>query len=154
MKTATELGITKAELANLIKVRDLLASNAIEKGTRFSEDKSDAFNMGYSCSSKDVACGSIMCIGGWMRTFELGLKPNGYGVYAISGSHADDITAYVDNAQGKPIGSLFWPMDEYGDVRLDLTSITPAEAVVAIDNFLRTGNPDWDNAAPRPADRS
>lgn len=143
MKTHTELGLTESELVNLKKVRDLLSSNAIEKGSRGTEDEKDVFNMAYSCSQKDHSCGSILCIGGWLKLFELDLKPDDLGIYAISDGDQDRISDYVDAAQAKPIGDLFWPSDEYGEVRDDINSITAHQAVRAIDNFLRTGKPNW-----------
>ena len=77
------------------------------------------FSMAYAQAIDD--CKTVRCIGGWMAHYMA--IPN--------------VTGYV-NFQNE-LHDLFYP----DDVSVDWDDITPAQAVLAIDNFLDTGEPEW-----------
>ena len=102
--------MTNEEHEALIKVRDLLASGALN----------GQFNMNYAEAIGD--CGTVRCIGGWMAHYMT--IPN--------------VTGYVNFHS--ELHDLFHPDDDGG---IDWDDITPGQAVLAIDNFLATGKPEW-----------
>lgn len=126
--THEELGITKAELAALRKVRNALA------GGRYKHIKTDRlvkiddeggklphkqmFNMAYW--EHNVGCGTVCCIGGWMHNI----------------THTE---------RSASLGDLFYP--DLGDEDA-WDRVTPKRAVRAIDSFLKTGDPKWERVVP------
>jgi hypothetical protein len=104
------------------------------------------FDMGHSCTVQE--CGSVACIGGTVGLFCNMPDPAKY-VMAID--HAGGVlkplyfpqwnngeTVYLAaGAPGAPAGSYGW------------RSITPKMAAAAVDNFLRTGKPNWDKVIPK-----
>ena len=72
-------------------------------------------------------CGTFACIGGHMAQL---MGMTGY----------EEIQSYV--SAHKDLHELFYP-DSEEDLNWD--DITPTQAVMAIDNFLKTGNPEWND---------
>lgn len=107
--------MTPQEREALIRVRDKLAFGALK------------LNMQMIRSS----CGTAHCIGGWMYVF---LKPSEVGYH--------DIWSYVQQGgctRSQKLKSLFYPQT----LNRKWGNITPAQAVRAIDNFLKDGFPRW-----------
>lgn len=136
MRTAEELSITEEELAALLKVREGLASGCFvhvpdveEVDLPDDEDsplvKARKFNMNYT--GIQASCGTVACIGGWMKTV---MTPD-----AIPSEMRDYVYGYRHHV----IGKLFFPKLEIDDY----DRITPEQSVQAIDNFLATGDPRW-----------
>lgn len=137
-KSAEELGIQVWEYDALLQVRDLLATGKIEHNRDLLRRSKDVetrptkriFNMEITHDPDRWACGTVGCIGGW--------------VWAL---HKNDDRAvggpeYVKGHEyGGPLGRLYYPKLPGGVAAYK--SITPKQAVIAIDNFLTTGNPDW-----------
>lgn len=131
--------LTKKERAALVVVRDMLDSGLIEHkrdvstfNDCFSEQVYRAkrfFNM--SLAVGDSGCGTVACIGGWTAA-TMGLEP-------------DEAAAFVMrySERGK-FSELFYPPPA-----IDYEKITPAQAVKAIDNFLRTGKPRWSSVGAK-----
>jgi hypothetical protein len=153
MKTNEELQITRAERLALLNTRALLRDPFVP----LSSDRAElglgvSFNM--SASSEIYECGTAMCIGGFMKLFMLGAKPTSKGVYNITPKREELIDKYVLSHEpfftsrpnsNRPIAKLFYPPDEL----TPWSNITKEMAIKAIDNFLKTGKPDWMRAAGR-----
>lgn len=127
--------LTKKERAALTAVRDLLDGGLLEYQrdvSGFSRWSLDAvyrirrfFNMSVAIGEAD--CGTVGCIGGWMAA-NMGLTPS-------------QAQAYVYGFEGRgKFNELFFPSV---DNDTSYAKITPRQAVKAIDNFLKTGNPRW-----------
>ena len=122
IKNHERLDLSFAEFGALLGARTLLATGALVHGTK-PDGKIHAFDMGFACRTKD--CGSVACIGGTMAQ--------------IMGMNDDDAVSYVaDKEAYDPIGKLFYPPDN-----IIYETITPRQAIKAIDNFLATGKPLW-----------
>ena len=111
-----KIGITKREYDLLIKVRGLLDTAKLKHSKARIFAPAHGFNMDEWVLNGRF-CGTVCCIGGWMGLDE-------------------------DEGFSKPLDNLFWP-DLPRSVWRD---ITPAQAVVAIDNFIATGDPNWHSA--------
>lgn len=152
MKTAEELGITQKELRNLIRVRNMLKHRRVGKAEdAYATQENDAFNMERTCSNfsnryKDHNCGTIMCIGGWMKAFELNLSKDATGNLIIDQESAGIIHRYVKTAQGN-LRNLFYP-NRGGHTLSTFNPVTRKHAVAAIDNFLEHGEPRWEKILP------
>lgn len=123
-KTARQLKITEGELKALKKVqRGLNSGEYRHVKNSFMGRKSSGkpiFNM--AIENESYSCGQVACIGDWM---------------ALQIKHKDP-AGYVHSKHGKPIHELFFPPDEF-----DWEDITPKNAAAAIDNFRKTGDPNW-----------
>lgn len=131
-----QLGIKEQEFWALLHVRDELergdivhfdcgaAVDAVVTGV-----KKRWFDMGVGGDRH--GCGTLGCIGGWMYA---AMHPK-----ARVGRMQD----YVDRHQGvsSPFHELFFGRT--------WSSITPAQGVKAIDNFLEFGKPDWEEVLGR-----
>lgn len=130
-------GLSFAELGALLGTRALIAEGYMEhsRDTRNIPGDQHIINMSISCNVE--GCGSIGCIGGTMAM--------------IMGMRATQAAQYVHN-QGLAVGpynhrdpdrdplrNLFFPPREY-----EYRTITPKQMVAAIDNFINTGNADWE----------
>ena len=128
-----ELRITDAEHRALREVRELFASGAVQHDHDKDYDKPNGFNM--DCHLVEGSCGTTACIGGWMWTI-------------LTRDHVStSLTAnrYVRDERSVTLQSLFYPpMEEIDDMSYD--DITPGAALLAIDSFLATGNPNWPHA--------
>ncbi len=156
MKTAEELQITERERAFLIRARDILDTMDYRKPTQIQGDGTYLFDMGTVLRPLDpseaqvnpideeaynnhlismgqpgatpgtYACGSAGCIAGLMNLLA-GLDPEGllWPAYTAGRVAMDEL---------HPFYSLFFP----GTVNYGRA--TPADAVMAINNFLETGD--------------
>jgi hypothetical protein len=116
--------MTPKEREALINVRNGLASGRYihapePRYDELEEPGHDYFNMDEYGST----CGTVRCIGGWMAA-ELG---------------ADALVFITQGGAHGDLGPLFYP----GEIDRPWGSITPDEAIAAIDNFLKHGNPYW-----------
>ena len=154
-KTHEELGITFAEWGALWGFKAIAEAGIVLKhvpakaqspwilmreypGVHF-------FDMGMTC--KIDGCGSVACIGGTVGMFCQMPNPGGY-VNNI-GDNRDRETSTLE--------PLYFPKwNNGGDVRLKSKElgnygwekITPEMAAAAVDNFLRTGKPNWNAVIP------
>ncbi len=120
----TELNITFAELGALLGTRAMLKHKVlVHEPERFPDDDKHIFNMDVSCRTED--CGSVACIGGTMAM--------------IMGRDDWNARQYVSHANGA-LRRLFFPME---GVLNNFSKITPKQSIQAIDNFLTTGEPNW-----------
>ena len=113
--TAKQLGITSEERKALIKVRDGLADGKFVHRKHPLPDKptdKPIFNM--NAWRENWKCGTAGCIGGWMEV-ELAYEEGNWNY-------------------SKALDPLFQPFD-----LAYWSTLTPARAVRAIDNFLETG---------------
>lgn len=139
MKTHLELGLTEGEFASMIQVRDLLARDAIEHYPSVVELPSGSvLYMGATCFRVDldeVASGALMCVGGWIKAFDLGIvdADDPYET-VVTAAQEDVIADFVSNAEGA-LYELFNPAGGWA-------SYTPAVAARALDHFLTTGTVD------------
>lgn len=133
-------GVTFQELGILYGVRTMLDMGlmghaAWNKNTgnvvRIDPNKHD-FNMQLACAHRD--CGTVTCIGGAMGLL-MGIDP-GYS-----------IQSYVDHKRSASLQCLFYP-----DTNLEWQAATPEVAVMAIDNWLKDGNPRWAKLLPKKDD--
>ena len=159
MKTFLELNIKKWEYDALIKVRDKLATSVFAYEGDFWENNEEGrgllFNMNYTARTRtawtdadddqeeEYACGTVCCIGGWVKIENEGWKPNAKGLIELTAEMQDSVDNYVDQDYGSPLRALYYPPD-----RLDYDAIKPSHAVQAIDNFLNYGDPMWDDIIP------
>ncbi|PZR93555.1 MAG: hypothetical protein DI537_10590 [Stutzerimonas stutzeri] len=151
MKSFDELGITHGEHASMVQVRNLFASGTImHSPTNVELPSGSAFYMGSACfrvSLEEASSGALMCIGGWIKAFELGIV-DVHAPYEtlVAEEHERAIIAFVADAEGG-LHRLFHP-------DISWSRITPAVVARAIDAFLEQGSVDWDaiaTAAGQPA---
>lgn len=119
-------GITFQEMGALLGVREMLARGLLKDPGALHEDGAHDFNMNIPCRL-DGHCGTVACIGGTMALLMGQLSPSRY----VAGG----------GLNGK-LGRLFYP----DTALVQWQSITPAQAVRAIDNWLDNGNPRWRSA--------
>lgn len=140
MKTFDELGLTEGEHVSMIQVRDLFARGAIEHSpSNFELPRGSVFYMGYSCfrsSDEETACGALMCIGGWIKAFDLGIV-NADDPYEtlVTAAHEQAISTFVCEAEGG--------LHDFLRPDVPWAGITPPAVALAIDAFLATGLVDW-----------
>lgn len=133
-KTPTALGISDIEFEALVKVLGMLERGDIRYSTKgnYSEgpkSKLAGFNM-WSFYA-DHACGTIGCICGWAEDVG-GLPP-----YSL-------VLKHTRTGKCAGLDSLFQGEQvvfDYGSAR-----ITPAQAAIALRNFLTHGEPRWAEA--------
>lgn len=134
MKTAQELGITEQEYEALKVVRDALDEGII-KDADVEEKESFIFDMSI-CGAR-TSCGTAGCIGGWMYVV---MNNDGKIPNTISGrGRLHGMENYVNIKRSEELQDLFFP-----PVHLQYEDISSSYAVIAIDNFLMTGYPDWE----------
>jgi hypothetical protein len=147
MKTATELGIEEWELLHLKEVKRLLEGQALRHTPHIEKlDKLPVepnFSMNYS--SGEYRCGTVACIGGWMKILQMfpgpGLRPD----YLLDEKEQMEVDKYVDAGRSLALADLFYP-DEISPEVDGWDLITPAQAAKAIGNFLEHGKPMWKEA--------
>jgi hypothetical protein len=131
--SAKALRITSGEHRALLEIRDLFAKGVFKHDPNSDADHPDGFNMDHA--EKTTDCGTTCCIGGWMYA-------------ALSRDRATTSPSpgfYVNSDRSLALRPLFYPdQDEIDDMAY--SDITPAAALVAIDSFLATGDPDWGRA--------
>lgn len=120
------LGMSFAEYGALLGTRALLASGQMQHTTAIWPTKTSPahlFNMGVVCN-KNEHCGSVQCIGGTMALI----------------LRMDECTMANFVQDENPVfGELFFPPQGY-----QWATIVPKQAIKAIDNFLATGEPQWE----------
>lgn len=127
----TFLEIEEYEYRALLEVREGLASGFYTHNPGCGSRKARFFNMGADYHYS--ACRTTACIGGWMAM--------GMGM-----ARHRDVERYVWRVRSPALDPLFFPDDLPDDLINDSASwgtITPAQAVRAIDSFLTTGKPNW-----------
>lgn len=118
--------MTNEEREALIKVRNELNTGVYTPVLAMDDHTPLGFDMSLACS----ICGSVRCIGGWMM---LHLNPNATRL---------EVRDFVDyGGTEQDMQDLFFPQNL---TARNWDFITPAHAVDAIDNFLRDGDPRWD----------
>lgn len=117
-KTATDLGITDAELDALIKVLGML-----ERGELQQYDYAGGSGL-FDMTSKGSGCGTPACIGGW--------------VAALMGKNQ---LSYVNSHrfEQKPLHDLYWNMEAVFHGKAQ-------HAAYAIRSYLTTGEANWAEA--------
>ena len=124
-------GITFAELGALYGVREMLRAGHLDHAAVWDQEEDAGKHLFcMNIGAEEVGdCGSAMCIGGAMGQ--------------VMGRTVYDANRYVHGkSQSDPLYPLFFPPD-----RIDYDSITAEEAAQAIDNFLKTGDPHWEDIA-------
>jgi hypothetical protein len=127
--------ITFAEYGALLGTRAMLVMKALtHTKKRDVKPHKHQFNMAVQCKLDE--CGSVGCIGGTMAL--------------IMGKSEIDAKYYVGTCNhigtaSKSFQELFFP-PPIRDLRVNWEDITPAQSVVAIDNWLKTGKPNWKKA--------
>lgn len=141
--TAEQLNITQKEYDGLLWVRDLLKSKKLVyiDDDEFPEGR-NAFNM--SLGHKRYECGSVACVGGWVwvhMNLDKVVQSGGpeFGFYEVTEWQASNAHDYVYNPTSGRLSDLYFPPSH-----INYESITAEQAVEAIDNFLRSGEPDWE----------
>jgi len=165
MKTIEELGIKQWEYDSLLKVRGNLVLESMMHVLDKDLARGHAFNMGYTGSpateldekGNEADCGTVCCIGGWMKVIEQKWTPNEKGFIPLDYERQNLVENYVSEAEGE-LHALFYPlmsMDDYsrgnwydevyenGFYHVEYSKITPRQAVDAIDNYLETGSANW-----------
>lgn len=148
MKTYQQLEISEREYNALQEVREGLATGRFKHCEEFSEeeDNGNAFSLEIPCSSG--RCGTVACIGGWtwitVNSHRLHLDDTGF--YKLSPRDEREAILYVDSAKGE-LYKLFFPnhIESYN-------SVTAAQAVRAINNYLETGHAKWHEVVPASQD--
>jgi hypothetical protein len=145
MLTAAELKMSQEELDALLKVREMLANGQIEHRDTYA-GKLPACGLDMSVPQEKHRCGTAMCIGGWVKTFMLGVKPDAKGVYHLTDREGHEVAKYVhrhcddpDDEGYVPLCTLYYPQD----TGWDWEDLKPIHGIQAIDNFLATGDADW-----------
>ncbi|MGJ4953113.1 hypothetical protein [Bradyrhizobium sp. HKCCYLS20291] len=131
--SADALQIKPAEHKALLEVRELFANQAFHHDHEMNFDQPRGFNM--ECLFDNRECGTTACIGGWIWAI---MRRDGT-TESKSGAR------YVKNDRSYRLQFLFYPpLDELDGMTYD--NITPGAALMAIDSFLSTGNPEWQHA--------
>lgn len=145
LKTSAKLGITPWERKSLIAVRNMLATRAkpvkrpstfrVPAGLTGVETVQPKFSMDYPIAQFE--CGTALCIGGWVRLFQLkkGRLPH---LVEIDSAEIRSIQAYVDSGCSPALRPLYYPM-----ALRDWNKITPRAAARAITRFLQGRGVDW-----------
>lgn len=137
-KTAEELKITQEQFCALIKVREALADGTLvwvgdDQVQARKLSGANVFNM--SRWHEQHTCGTVGCIGGWS------------GFFAGERNHGDLWQGAKELRYGSGIKELFFPFGgSNGSNGPAWSTLKPQHAVRAIDNFLKTGNPNWKEA--------
>jgi len=131
--SAEALHIRPEEHRALLEIRELFARNVFHHDPRANAERPDGFNMNYPEFSTE--CGTTCCIGGWMY----------HAMDRDRTGRSHTAGAYVNRDRSPALKPLFHPPhEEIDDMSYD--DITPGAALAAIDSFLATGNPEWQQA--------
>lgn len=125
-----KLGLSFAEFGALLGTREMLKSGALTfaKGQSCPVAGKHLFNM--SVASETRECGSVGCIGGTMGQI-MGMEPYMAEQFVYKQMRGEP------DARPK-LTKLF-----FGPEKLDLETVTVKQAIKAIDNFIKTGDPKW-----------
>lgn len=135
MKTAIELGIPEWVWRALQEVKRGLEDGTLVHIVGSSTTDRKLFDMAV-IAKESKTCGTVACIGGWVYALGMGAR----GGWTI---HADAFVGSVREDYGDNLGDLFIPPSPWGYGR-DYDEITPAQAALAIGNYLEHGEPRWD----------
>jgi len=128
--SALALNISPAEHRALLEIRGLFAAGTFKHDPSGAAEHPDGFNMNFPEHSSE--CGTSCCIGGWMY-------------HAMSRDRSTTAYSAGDYVNHKSSGALkdlfFPPMDDIEDMAYE--DITPGAALLAIDQFLATGEVNW-----------
>lgn len=132
--TADQLGIKGWEFNQLSMLVDRLPTIPLlsNNDDSFEEVVGTHFSMEWPhIVSK---CGSVSCIGGFIYAAESGI-----------GGIANPTIAsqYVYQDRSEPLQNLFQVEAAQEDMVCDYGTVTPDQAVIAIKNFLSSGDPKW-----------
>lgn len=117
-KSAVDLGLTEKEQSALIKVLGMLERGELVHDMHFKCDAPNGFNMAHE--RFEASCGTVACVAGWC-----------------------DIVGDTDFVEGPWPGrttELFAPKNL---PQRCWSEITPAQAAIALRNYLTTGRPGW-----------
>lgn len=138
MMTPAELNITPEVFEALGWVRDRLRDGSIVHvyNPEFGNGR-HGLNMNWTVFD---GCGTVACIGGWVWC-RVNVIPGDGAIpeYMLNAEVATTCDGWVTGAP-EQLNALFYPVCG----RKYLQDITPAEAAQAIDNFLDSGKPRWD----------
>jgi hypothetical protein len=141
-KTHNELGISSAEHAALLKVKDVLADipmpvnlESLDHVRRRAGVTNSPVKFNMIDAKAEYECGTAFCIGGFMKLAML-RKP--FDAVTLTDDEVTGIRNYVYQSFGG-LRELFFPPE-----LVSYRSITQAQALQAIENFLTTGDPSWD----------
>lgn len=142
LKTPQELQISQEEYDALVWVKEQLRNkNLVHIDPDIEEPEGrNAFNMSLGCKTHN--CGSVACVGGWawvhMNLNRVQKDPEGF--YRLDEWETNRAHDYVYYGRTAPLGQLYFPPSEY-----NYENITADEAATAIENFLKTGEPLWED---------
>jgi hypothetical protein len=152
-KTARELQLTDEEYTALIQVKEVLLNEVVlEEALDNKRKTNNLFNMEQACKT-DGGCGTVACIGGWMSIIMQRVQPTAKGFYKLTNEQELISHSYVSKKDHTrdPIRELFYP----GPIDSDYWGqITTRMAVDAIENFLTTGDPNWEEAGKEIIERA
>ncbi len=131
-------GISFVELGAMLGVRELLKQGLMEFTGSAHGMIGGQHEFHMACTiQEDGDCGSIGCIGGTMGML-MGMGRNQAHNYVMS-HHSDDYMAGRKPGDPKsPLTNLFYP-----PMSRNWNKATPAKAIQAIDNWLKTGKANW-----------
>jgi hypothetical protein len=131
--SASALQIMPAEHKAILEIQDLFANGVFHHDAEAEADNPNGFNMDYpECSTE---CGTTCCIGGWMWA----------AMHRDKSTNSPTAGHYVKTDRSAALKPLFFPpLDDIDDMAY--ADITPGAALKAIDSFLATGNPEWQEA--------
>lgn len=131
-KTPADLRLTDLEFEALVKVLGMLERGELKHGDFKRREPGDWFNMkSYGLTDK---CGTIGCIAGWARVVSNGV--------AFPWAESDTANPLYNFTAKKNLRTLFIPslMASCWD------KITPAQAAIALRNYLTHGEARWAEA--------
>ena len=127
-KTPADLGIEDVEFDALVKVLGALERGDLKFVNAEARAVGDAFNMGPYLSVE--SCGTVGCIAGWAHILS--------GCKAFSWVRVPSLIEI-----GPDLFELFHVSGVMPEVRVN---IQPAQAAIALRNYLTTGRPNWEEA--------
>jgi hypothetical protein len=143
MLTAEQLQIKPWEYYALIRVRDYLASaktpNVQDKSSRGASPVKDDVKFHMNFPIQPFHCGTAFCIGGFVALYkEKQIIPD---AVEVDIRLVQTIDYYVFHGRSRALYDLFFP-HTIRETAWD--DITAEQAVKAIDSFLETGDPNWE----------
>jgi len=138
--SAEALQISESQKAALIKVLGALERDELSPVQLFFDERDEqtiypenGFNMGRWGDEDDMVglgCGTVCCIGGWAEKFD--------GRPIFSGGVDGEFDVWPAE-----LDELFYP-GAYSGFEYDYATITVAQAIRALSNFLTVGQPFWE----------
>ncbi len=162
-KSAQDLGISVEEFDGLIAIMNHLRDSHIIHASTGTDMASwidvapdevvqtrIGFNMGVptgtnSKTKREYDCGCVACIGGHLSLYLQGVNVLSASLEPVilEPKHTEVANNYVIKREyNSPFSDLFYPKN----LSQDWDGITPATAAQAIENFLTSGDPNWEHA--------